>query len=596
MTGSNLPKQNQNQPQYLKVVPPSKAKSTAAKAEDTEVADSKKPAEKPSAATAETPPPQDKKKLSLLPVISKIVLVGAVVTGGYYIGMMPVSHTVTGKAEITSTPKARQLVTMPFDGEVTLKVIPNQKVKVGDIIAEVTSFELENQIAAASRILKQAKVDLNGAQKQLIVVKSRWEGARTEEEIARTIVDKRRDELLAILSDRGLPKTRQFQHEIDRIKSDKIGIAREIAVAESEIAEIELLIRGARSEIAALQNRSRGIESEIAEIETTITGKEGDIEKLQNRLTQIEPDIEKLEGLVEEGLIGSMHPQLVNFRDKKDDLRLSIHQNESAIAALKEQIHQKESQLAAAKEEISQKESQLAAQQQKIPQKQSQIGYLDNQREQRDSIIAAKGEEIEEFKRLLKEEIAEREYELEQRIASRQSLQKEVEATAAAVVDKQQLVEQSSEEIQRLENQQEGLILQAKTSGTVVTSDLDLLNNRNMKVGEEILSIVDLGQLTARVKIDQEDIDLVEPQMPVEFKPRDADIYSYSARVLDIPSVVKLDESGQNPVLIVTIGIDNQGDRLRPGLEGYAHIKTEEMRIYQKITREFLKLFPWWKL
>ncbi|MDY6804601.1 MAG: HlyD family efflux transporter periplasmic adaptor subunit [Cyanobacteriota bacterium] len=586
MTHSKLPEQNQTQ--YLKVVPPSVAKPTPPQRENTEVTDSKK--------QAETPPPQDKKKRSLLPIISKIVVIGAVAAGGYYIGMMPVSHTVTGKAEITSTRDARQLVTMPFDGTVTLKVDPQKKVKNGEIIAEITSLELENQIAAASRILEQAKVDFNAAEKELIVVKSRLEGARTEEAIARTIAEKRREELLAILSDRGLPKTRQFEHEIDRIKSDKTGINHEIAGARSEIVEIELLIRGTRSEIAGLQNQSLVIENEIAEIETTIKGKEGDIEKLQNRLSQIEPDINKLQELAEEGLVGTMHPQLVNFKEKKEELLLSIHREESAIAASKDRIRQKENQLAAQQEEIKQKESQLAAQQEKIPQKESAIDYLENQREQRDNIIAAKAEEIAEFKRLLEEEIDEKEYELEQRIAARKSLQKEAEATAAAVVDKKQLVEQSSAEIQRLEQEQEGLTLKATTSGTVVTSDLDLLSNRKMKAGDVILNIVNLQKLTASVQISQEDIDLVEPQMPVEFKPRDADIDSYSAKVLDIPSVVKLDESGQNPVLTVTIGIDNQGDRLRPGLEGYAHIKTEEMRIYQKITREFLKLFPWWKL
>jgi len=594
MTPSNLPKQNQ--PQYLKVVPPSAAKPTPPQTENTEVTDSKKQVPQPSPATTETPPNEEKKKRSLLPIISKIVVIGAVAAGGYYIGMMPVSHTVTGKAEITSTPTARQLVTMPFDGAVTLKVIPNQKVKAGDIIAEITSFELDNKIADARRVWEQAKVDFNAAEKQLIVIQSRLEGARTEEAIARTIADKRREELLAIMSDRGLPKTRQFKHEIDRIKSDKTGINHEIAGARSEIVEIELLIRGTRSEIAGLQNQSRVIESEIAELETTIKGKEGEIEKLENRLSKIEESLVPLENLVVEGGIGKLHPQLVNFKDKKEDVLLSIHREESAIAALKEQINQKENQLAAHREQINQKESQLAAQQEKIPQKQSQINYLENQWQQRDNIIAAKAEEIEEFKRLLEEEIADKEYELEQKIAARQSLQKEVEATAAAMMDKKQLVEQSFAEIQRLEKEQQGLILKATTSGTVVSSDLDLLNNRNLKAGDEILSIVDLQQLTASVKINQEDIELVEPQMPVEFKPRNADISSYSAKVLDIPPLVKLDEAGQNPILTVTIAIDNQSDRLRPGLEGYAHIKTEEMRIYQKITREFLKLFPWWKL
>ncbi|NEP44733.1 MAG: biotin/lipoyl-binding protein, partial [Okeania sp. SIO2H7] len=326
MTPSNLPKQNQ--PQYLKVVPPSAAKPTPPKTENTEVKDSKKPAVQPSPTTAETPPPQENKKSSLLPIISKIVVIGAIAAGGYYIGMMPVNHTVTGKAEITSTPAARQLVTMPFDGEVTLKVIPNQKVKVGDIIAEITSFELDNQIAAASRILEQAKVDFNAAEKQLIVARSRLEGARTEEAIALKIADKRREELVAIMSDRGLPKTRQFEHEIDRIKSDKRGINHEIEGARSEIAEIELLIRGTRSEIAGLQNQSRVIESEIAELETTIKGKEGEIEKIENRLIKIEESLMPLENLLEEGGIGQFNPQLVNFKDKKEDLLLSIHREE----------------------------------------------------------------------------------------------------------------------------------------------------------------------------------------------------------------------------------------------------------------------------
>jgi len=60
--------------------------------------------------------------------------------------------------------------------------------------------------------------------------------------------------------------------------------------------------------------------------------------------------------------------------------------------------------------------------------------------------------------------------------------------------------------------------------------------------------------------------------------------------------VIKSNELEQNSVLPIRITIDNDDRQLLPGLKGVAHIQTPKLRVYQKISREVLKLFPWWKL
>jgi hypothetical protein len=115
-------------------------------------------------------------------------------------------------------------------------------------------------------------------------------------------------------------------------------------------------------------------------------------------------------------------------------------------------------------------------------------------------------------------------------------------------------------------------------------------------VGREILSVVNLSNLTGLVEIKQEEIDLIDQTLPVTFKPRQATVNQYQAKIADIQPVIQSDESGQNSVLQIRITIENDDRQLQPGLEGVAHIETPKLRVYQKISREVLKLFPWWKL
>jgi multidrug resistance efflux pump len=146
--------------------------------------------------------------------------------------------------------------------------------------------------------------------------------------------------------------------------------------------------------------------------------------------------------------------------------------------------------------------------------------------------------------------------------------------------------------LQQLQTQRQALTLTATTTGTVITSDLDLLVGKEVQPENALLQIADLGQLTANVEIKEEDLNFVQKQAPVTFRPRQAKLETYDARVDDILHNVEADETQQKRVATVRVIIDNPEERLRPGSSGYAKIFSEWIPLYERVGREVLKLIP----
>lgn len=116
-----------------------------------------------------------------------------------------------------------------------------------------------------------------------------------------------------------------------------------------------------------------------------------------------------------------------------------------------------------------------------------------------------------------------------------------------------------------------------------------------LQKGEEILSIANLKQLTAKVQIQQEDLSLVKRDQPVSFKLQDGGAGKYRANVNKISPIIQSDTPGAAPMATIEILIDNEDNRLLLEGKGYAHIQTNKMRIYQKIGHELGKLFDFGK-
>ncbi len=68
------------------------------------------------------------------------------------------------------------------------------------------------------------------------------------------------------------------------------------------------------------------------------------------------------------------------------------------------------------------------------------------------------------------------------------------------------------------QNQQKNLTLQATKAGIILTTDLDLRRNQELKPGEDfLLEIADLTELTATVEIKQEDLELPQRHINLKF-------------------------------------------------------------------------------
>ncbi|NES97300.1 MAG: HlyD family efflux transporter periplasmic adaptor subunit [Desertifilum sp. SIO1I2] len=465
VTNSPYPGSNPSNRSPLKVIPPATQNDEVTTLNE------------PSTVSSPTSTPEKQS----FPRISPQGLAVAVVAMGLGgISLIPLPHYVTGSAEVISTQKARQTVTMPVEGIVRLSVEPNQKVKPGQLIAEVNSDELEDKIAAATLELEQAHQAVLSGYQKLSMAQSQLQVALTEEQNAQKQVDKHRAELKSIAQGHPLPQIRQLESEIGGLNSEMAGYRQKLVLVEAEIQDYAPLAQeGAlpRSTLRALMKEQVTLMALTKETQSTISGKS------------------------------------------------------HAIAAVTKQLL-------------------------------DQLEAVDRQ--------------------------------LAQTQAARVSAQTVVLAQKSAVASAEEMVVKLTEQLQRLELSKQQLQLRAWAEGTVVKLDLDLLHNRHLQAGEEILSIVDLTHLSAAVQVRQEDAALVSAGLSVTFHPRDTERKFYAAQVQerDIAPVVRVDETQQQRAIGVRISIDNDDAQLRPGEKGTAHIAVGKMPIYQKVQREFLRLVP----
>lgn len=510
-----------NQPQHspLKVVPP---KSRA-----------KAPAVTPPQGTSTSSTPTPAKAPASPKPYGKWLMMVLLLVGGAAIAQMPIPNYVRGEGEITSRIEARQRITMPVSGTVQLKVKSHQLVTAGEVVAEVASPDLDNQIAEAERNLQQGKALLSAAGKRLTIAETRLEAAKTNEAISLERAKKQRQEIEAIVSGEKLPRIRQLEREMEGIESEIAGIRNEIDGVESQIT---------------------GIQEEIEEIERDRLG-------LQEEFQTVQKLLEAYEIAAAEGALS----------------KAKVWETQREESAIKSQIEQRSDRIDVKRQQIRQTES--------------EIRQRENLIEQKYRLIEAKAEQIKEIEKQVKDLLSDRENEVEQQVAARRSAETEVAAAKTAVDSEMQQLSQAEAELKRLRDRQTELTLNTNTTGTVLTSDLDLINNTTLPFGEEILQIVDLAQLTATVQIPQEDGNLVKLNQPVVFTLRDPYSPKYKATVTEILPKIVVDESGSNPMLTVQILIDNQNNSLLPGSEGFAHIATGEMRVYEKVKHEFDKLF-----
>lgn len=492
MTASSQPQPNSSP--SLKVVPPTTPSPSL-----------------PTEATAPTPTSQLSIGNCQLVIARRFLFLAATLLGLGAIGSIPLPNYVTGQAEIISRTDARQRFVVPVSGRVQIYAKTNQKVQPGQLIAQMHSDDLDNQLAEAQRELERAQQGVSSSQQQLMLARARLQAAERTEAIARA---------------RQARSLRDLNESADS------------------------------PQIQRLQQEQAVLPNEVAAIEAEIAGIEGEISGLQGQLHSLDKTVTAYQSLQSAGAIRAT--DLWEMEGRQAVLRGQIESKQNAVAAFRRQIQQQQSLMAA---------------------KSAQMGEV---RQQLGDVSEGDADEWERV------------------AAQTQTARTEVEAATAQIQSQQQLVGKWKADIARLQGQRERLKLVAQTAGTVITPDLDLLSGTRLEAGQEILSVVDLQQLTARVRVRQEDKDLVKEGARVRFyRQGDGEHYAAVVESGSIVPVVQTEESQLKPMVEVRILIDNPEHLLLPGIEGYAHIRTPPLRVYRKVGREFNKLFnlgkyfPW---
>jgi multidrug resistance efflux pump len=458
-TNSHTP----NNPPTLQVVPPNKVQPTSAPVN-------------PNKETASVPTVEKSSSIYQW-LLTLIFLLGI---GS--LGLVKIPQSVSGTAEITSTPTARQTLTMPMSGRIKeILIRPNQSVETKQPLAILESEELEKDIAQAKKEVEQAQSEVALTQQQLAPLEAQVNQALTQVTASRQKADFLQQQLTQLKQGTPPPEIQKFSSEIDGIKSEISGLKEELKLVEDQLIQYQKFSK---------------------------------------------------DGIIPQKYITDTKQQHI---------------------VLAKQIAEKNHQ------------------------------------------IEAKIAQIDTVKQNLGQELEQQQAEVNQKLAAVNGAMEQVKQGAANVKIRQEMAMKIGTELVRQQERLKELSpLRATTSGTVITPDLDKLQNQYLQAGAKVLELIDLNQLTTTVQIKPEDAPLVHKGATVTFRPQSTGLLSYTGKVQEtnIDSVVFSDGVQQPPRVTVRVLLNQQDNLLRPGLKGYAHIEAESLPLYQKLQQEFVKLVP----
>lgn len=477
-----------------------------------------------SAAAAPAPAPPAVNPASPIRSFSPWILWGTVLTGLVFVSFLHVPNYVSGETTITSRPQKRDRLVMPRAGIVEIQVEQNDTVKPGDLLAQITSPDLERAISEAERGLEQSQGALVRAQQNLAIAETRLQASQTETRLADLRRQDRREDLASLQGGVGLPQSRQIQEEQGAMSQEIVGL-----------------------------------ESEMLAVQQELDAQEEDKAEIQRQLDNIQARLDKRQILIDEEVMLSSHDSIAGLEYQKLQLERELRtvNNQQEIQA-------------------------------------NRINQLKSRVQQRARSIAALDERVLEVARQTELEYKNESQDYVLTAARSQASRQEVEAAIADFRAQANLVKTWEASLLELQEEQQNLTLRAKTGGTVTTKDLDLINGKRLEAGDEILALADLSKLTATVQICQEDHYLVMEGQSTKFSSDQGG--KYRAEVNDLAPTIAEPTPGAAPMATVEILIENPEARLLPGGEGHAHIKTEKLRIYQKVGHELGKIFDFDRL
>lgn len=334
-------------------------------------------------------------------------------------------------------------------------------------------------------------------------------------------------------------------------------------------------------DIAEAKKQSEQFEYEVASIQLQPNVMEASVEEALAKQTVIHNRVEFLQQQLTQLSKGSLPPQFQELQSQQAVIN-------SDILALQANLDMITIRLKRYQEAIKAQAISLNQVEELEQQKNSLLQQIQGKQHQRE----AKNYQMDIFKQNLQQELSQKQAEENQVVKSVQTAQQHLQQAKSNVQNRQKLAKPRAEELSRVQERKEDLVVRAEKAGTIVSVDLDKKENLFMSAGSPILEIVDLKKLMLKVQIKSEDRQLVSIGKIVTFRPQGNGFSSYKGAVIKIDSVVSSEGLQPTNTITVYVSFNQTYNSLLPGLPGHAHIEVDSMLLYQKIQREFEKSVP----
>jgi putative peptide zinc metalloprotease protein len=253
------------------------------------------------------------------------VVLGVATIGLVLIGFIPTPYEVGGPVELDAREGAREFIRTPVPGIVTkIFVEPGARVNKGDTVAQLSSLELDTEIAEISKELAEARQNLEAARKQQTRAQANLTQTIAQKQVVAQKADRLRDRTAMLAQGTLTPEIQELEVErlqlagrleeanVDVEKYQRLYTAG--AVAEERLKEVKIERDNFQSQLDAkiaaiaaakqsLQDSATDMQAEASSQDTALQAArmirlaEDQMAAQQDAVTNLEARVKQLETL-----------------------------------------------------------------------------------------------------------------------------------------------------------------------------------------------------------------------------------------------------------------------------------------------------------
>jgi multidrug resistance efflux pump len=248
------------------------------------------------------PQPSPPSRIAAQNVSRRWAIASAILLGFGGLSLIPIPESATGDAVITTPPDARQTITMPEAATVkAIYVRQNDRVRPGQLLAELSSPQLEQQLLELDRTLADAQAELAASQQKYQLALRQQDETQLQQRTQHQRVDRLQQELRQLETGIAPPQIRQLESQRTEKQSQLAGYIAQLAIVNAELNRYEgLLQQGAialgqldapKRQQAQLTSQINATQAQMQTIEQQIAGVQKDLnDELQD---QRQPELER---------------------------------------------------------------------------------------------------------------------------------------------------------------------------------------------------------------------------------------------------------------------------------------------------------------